>query len=181
MAGRRPIPDQIKDLTGSHNKRNSRPLKYRYLKLDGVPIPKDIQRDEVALEEWNAVVPELVQNGLLCRANLRILANYCLAHAEAQHAQDEVFENGRMLEEDVFNRAGEVSGQRMKPNPGITQAHQARLEMLRYAVEFGMTPAAATRVERGDGADAGKDDFGSFMNGPEEEVELESNDESRPN
>lgn len=167
MAGRRPVPDAIKDLTGSHNKRNGKAPRYRYLKLENVPVPRDIARDEIALEEWNAVLPELIENGLICRANLRIFANYCLAYAEAQRAQDDIFENGRTIEEDVFNRQGEVSGTRMKANPSISQAHQARLEMLRYAVEFGMTPAAATRVEAS--PQEAPNDAAFFMNGPPEE------------
>lgn len=173
MAGRKPVPDAIKDLTGSHNRRNPSAPKYRYLTLENVPVPKDIERDPTAREEWDGVLPELVQNGLICRANLRIFANYCLAYAEAQHAQDDVFENGRSFDESVFNRQGEVTGTKSKANPAITQAHQARLEMLRYAVEFGMTPSAATRVAAAPGDGQGKS-FGDFMSNDETEEETDA-------
>jgi phage terminase small subunit len=173
MAGRRPIPDSYKDLTGSKQPRNPKaPRLYCYRQVSAVPTPNAISREPVALEEWNETVPELVQNGLLNRANLKLWAARCLAYAAAEHAQDDVFNNGRWVEEPVFNKKGEECGTRRKPNPALAEASRSRLEMLRHSIEFGASPASATRVnaEPGDGSPA-DDGFDNFLPGAQAETE----------
>lgn len=177
MAGRRPVPDAIKDLTGSHNARNPRSPRFR--KLEAVTVLKDVEREPRALEIWNDTVPELVELGLLTYANRRVWGNYCLAYADACAAQDDVFENGRWIEHSIFNNKGEETGTVKKPNPAIRQARDARLEMKCYAVEFGVTPAAATRVQTATGDEAAKDDFSKFTGPVEEDSDID--DSVRPN
>ena len=109
MAGRRPVPDAIKDLTGSHNARNPRsPRVYVYRSFESIVVLKDVEREPRALELWNEITPELVAAGLLTRGNLTVWGNYCLAYASACHAQDDVFDNGRWVEHDVFDKKGNV-------------------------------------------------------------------------
>lgn len=169
--GRKPVPDNIKELTGSHNKRNASSPRFR--SADSVKPLKSVERDPIALEEWERVLPELVANGLLTRASLAIFGSYCLAFAAAEHAQLDVDITGRYIEEPRFNKAGDLVAHIRKPNPSIVQASHARLEMLRHAVEFGMTPSAATRVAaNANGDEKPKDDFGSFLAPQDDEVEV---------
>jgi P27 family predicted phage terminase small subunit len=170
MAGRRPTPDHLKLLTGSKNPINgAAPRVFCYRTVNAVPRLKEVDREAYAMEEWDATIPSLVDNGLLTRANLRIWGNYCLAHAAARHAEDDVFENGRYVTTPVFDKKGEQTGERRLPNPGIAQANAARHEMLRIAQEFGMTPAAATRV-KANVADGKTDGFEEFEAPVEEDI-----------
>lgn len=179
MAGRRPTPDALKDLTGSHNKRNGRaPRTYTYRSFDTLPHLKDVEREPRAKELWDEMSPELIAAGLLTKASILTWSFCCIAYASACHAQDDVFDNGRWIEIPIFSGKGEHVGDVRKPNPAIKQAHEARQEMLRYAIEFGITPAAATRVQVEPGDERKSDDFGDFMSTPEE---TESNDEPRLN
>lgn len=163
MAGRKPTPTELRKLSGSNLDRVNR-REARFRSVDSVKPLKIVERLPYALEEWNRVLPELVENGLLTKANLAIFGAYCVAYAHWYEAEDDICERGRVLEEPVFNRAGDISGHREKPNPAIAQSHQFSLEMLRHAVEFGMTPASATRISIP--ADAERaDSFDEFMNG----------------
>lgn len=171
MAGRRPVPDAIKILTGSHNALNPDSPVYRNVK--GVKPLKVVVRDPVAMEEWDRVLPELVGNGLLTRASLAYFGAYCMAYAAWQHAEDEVSDNGRILVADVFDKKGEVIGSKQYPNPAIAQAQSAMQLMLRIGVEFGLTPAAATRVKAIPSEDH-KRSFNEFLEQEEPKVESES-------
>lgn len=180
MPGPRPTPDHIKDTTGSRLPRNNKsPRCYIYRNMVGVPKLRHIERETYAKELWDEVTPDIVAAGLLTRANLSTWGNYCLAYASACHAQDDVFDNGRWVMEPKFNKNGDVSGEVRKVNPSISQARDSRLEMLRYAVEFGITPAAATRVQAEPSDERKTDDFADFMNTAEEEIE--SNASTRTN
>ena len=145
----RPTPTAIRLLSGSnlHRVNPNEPKHYCYRKVESVPTPKSIEQDPVAKEEWLEIIPGLVQNGMLSRANLKTLANYCLAYAAAVHAQDDVIENGRWVHEEIYNtKTGEQIGTKRKINPNIKLAAEGRCEMLRHAIEFGLTPAASTKV-----------------------------------
>src|SRR5712692_5728267 len=101
----RPTPSALRKLSGSNlgrlNKRES-----IFRSVESAKPLKFVERDPVALEEWNRVLPELVANGLLTKANLAVFGAYCVAYANWQHAEDDVFENGRWITEPVFAKNG---------------------------------------------------------------------------
>jgi phage terminase small subunit len=75
MEGRPGIPSAIKLLTGSHPERINK-LEAKFRKVEDVRVLKIVERDPLALEEWNRVLPELVESGLLTRANLAVFGSY---------------------------------------------------------------------------------------------------------
>lgn len=78
-AGRPNTPSALRKLSGSNLDRlNKREPRFR--SVDSVKPPKLVERDPIALEEWNRALPELVENRLLTRANLMIFAAYCAAY-----------------------------------------------------------------------------------------------------
>lgn len=92
-----------------------------------------------ALEEWERVVPLLDSVKVLTEPDLIALANYCSAAGVAIQAQEEVNRVG------LF--AAVIKGSKMRHvNPLIKVAQEARAQALRYAIEFGLTPAARSRV-----------------------------------
>lgn len=176
MTGRPPKPDSLKDLTGSKQPRNAKSPRFR--KVESVPVLKFVERDADALEEWTRVLPELIDNGMLTRANLSTFGAYCQAYANWRHAEDDVFENGRMFTVPVFNKkTGAHEGDRQVVNPNISQAQHAMLAMLRIAVEFGLTPAAATRVS----AEPGDEKANTFADMVEQSMAEDEAAGERPN
>jgi len=176
----RPTPTAIRKLSGGNLQRinPNEPKHYCYRNADAVPLPKSISKEPLAKEEWDEIIPGLIQNRMLSRSNLKTLANYCLAYAAAEHAQDDVIENGRWVHEEIYNtKTGEQIGTKRKINPNIKLAAEARCEMLRHAIEFGLTPAAATKVAAGP-VEEKKSSFGDFRS---EDDEPGSEDNFRAN
>lgn len=171
----RPTPSALRKLSGSnlHRLNPNEPRVYCYRKVESVPTPKAVERDAHAKEHWNFILPDLVANGMVTRTNLAILANYCLAYARVAHAEDEVFENGQWLEEPVFNKAGDHVADRRVVNPMLSLGSKFRQEMLRYGIEFGLTPSSSTRVSSNVGEEDEDKGFGSFLGGSDD-VEPES-------
>ncbi len=161
----RPIPSALRKLSGSHPERLNR-REARFRKIESVIPPKMVAADPVASEEFNRVLPALVDNGLLTRANLALFGAYCLDFAAAEHAQNDVYKNGMWLIEPIFNKNGEHTGDKRKLNPNIAAAVEYRKAMRLHAVEFGMTPAASTKVQAEPAEDKAAS-FDDFM-GPEE-------------
>lgn len=76
----KPTPTELRKLSGSHPERiNKREAVFR--RLDGVKLPKRVEAKPYAKEYWDEIVPELVANGLLTRANQGLCADICVAHS----------------------------------------------------------------------------------------------------
>jgi P27 family predicted phage terminase small subunit len=109
-----------------------------------------VQADELANEEWNRIVPLLDSVKVLTEPDLHALANYCLSASVSIRSAIEVTKYPLVSEE-----SGRV-------NPHIKIAKEARQECLRFAIEFGLTPAARSRIvgqpKDGDAKD-GDEDF----------------------
>lgn len=99
-----------------------------------------------------------------------IFANYCKAYAHMMEAEEDLAARGRTIFETVFDKKGNDVGTREKPNPAIAQVGTFMQLMTRLSSEFGLTPAAATRVKAEPGAEK-KSSFGEFMGG-EDDAEL---------
>lgn len=103
--------------------------------LRQVPDAPDWLKNEHALTEWRRLAPILVANGLLTEGGLMALAHLCGLHGEIV---------------DCYER-------RLKPSAYAYSTYRALLG------DFGLTPAAQSRVKSGgDGRAAGANKFGKF-------------------
>jgi P27 family predicted phage terminase small subunit len=94
--------------------------------------------------------------GLLTVLDIHILAIYCTAYAEWREAEEKLAEARKR---DPVTRGLLVDG---RVNPILKIARNAAQDMLRFAAEFGATPAARTRISLGVGVpDNGK--FGDLI------------------
>jgi P27 family predicted phage terminase small subunit len=84
-------------------------------------------------EEWDLIVPELLAMGTATAADRMALAGYCEASARFRVATELVGRSGLFLRD----RDGVI-----RKNPAVAQQRDASLELLRWAREFGLTPAA---------------------------------------
>src|SRR4029079_11570849 len=103
-----------------------------------------------AKAEWLRQAPELHALGLLTILDLQTFAAYCQAYGRWRDAEETL---ATMAERDddargllVRNGKGDV-----RTNPLVRIAGQAAEEMVRFAGEFGMTPAARSKLVAGIG------------------------------
>jgi P27 family predicted phage terminase small subunit len=92
--------------------------------------------DDVALFEWNRVGVELVAKRLLTEVDLAPFTAYCLNVARMVKAEREVQKDGLT----VLGPMG------IKAHPSVLIGRQCGAEVLKFAKEFGLTPASRTRV-----------------------------------
>jgi P27 family predicted phage terminase small subunit len=112
-----------------------------------------------ACEEWRIVAEELFHLGLLAKVDLPTLAAYCYSYGQWRTAAELI---ARMAAGDPV-MAGLIIKSKGRgeaiQNPLVPIARKAALDMVRYASEFGFTPAARSRIDAGPGGNgAGKFD-----------------------
>jgi P27 family predicted phage terminase small subunit len=109
-----------------------------------------------ALDEWHRIAPGLRAIGLLTVLDILILAAYCVAYARWREVEEKLAE---LREMDPVTRGLLIDG---KINPLVKLSRNCATELLRFAGEFGFTPAARTRISLGVGVpDNGK--FGDLI------------------
>jgi P27 family predicted phage terminase small subunit len=101
-----------------------------------------------AKEEWLRVSVELYRLGLLTLVDVQILAAYCQAYGRWIAAERAI---ARMAERDQLSDGLMIkttNGNAIQ-NPLVGTANKAASDMVRYATEFGLTPAARARLAIG--------------------------------
>ena len=133
MRGRKPKPTFLKLVTGNPGKRplNQNEPRPR-LALPSVPH----HLSDEAKVEWGRVANELYDLGMLTHLDRAVLASYCQYYAAWCK----------------YSEAGErqplVKGSKGQPvvSPYVKLANQTYQNMLKAAVELGITPSARSRV-----------------------------------
>ena len=133
----------------------------------GVPnCPSWLSREAKA--EWRRIVPELDAAELLAVVDRAALAAYCQAWAELQINTATIEKDGRIVEEPIQSAGGEVIGQRLKPHPAVRLQRDAFARVRSFLIEFGLSPAARSRVNitGGKGSTPGQpgDRLGAILN-----------------
>jgi P27 family predicted phage terminase small subunit len=100
-----------------------------------------------ACDEWYRIAPELHRLGLLTIADIGPLAAYCYAYGQWRSAAEilsKIADNDRVMQGLLIRRDGQAV-----PNPVVKLVRNAAMDMVRYASEFGLTPAARSRIAAG--------------------------------
>lgn len=143
MAGRRPLPTNVLKMRGNPGRRPLNENEPRPSK--GKPIcPSHL--DDEAKREWKRTVDILDDMGLMTKADRSALAAYCVAWSRWVEAESKVREFGMIIK---APRTGT-----MMHSPYLSIANTAMAQMRQLLIEFGLTPAARTRVsanKQGDG------------------------------
>ena len=100
-----------------------------------------------ALEEWQRVVAELEPLGLLKRVDRAALTAYCLAWARLVGARELIAVEG-------LTKNGPQGAVR---NPAVMVEEAASKEIRAWCAEFGLTPAAESKVSRPEGGKHGEE------------------------
>jgi len=153
MSGPRPTPTHLKLLRGNpgHQKLNrNEPAPPREAEAPDAPA----FLTGYAADEWYRIAPALHLMGLLTRVDIQPLAAYCVAYAHWRTALEAL----RAIAERDPVMAGLVvknTNSNAQQNPLVHIARKSASDMVRYASEFGFTPAARARIAAGPFADAG--------------------------
>lgn len=134
--GPAPKPTVIKELSGNPGKR---PLnEFEASPRRDIPqVPKHLS-DE-AKKEWHRIVKDLFDAGLFTAIDRTALAAYCQAYGRWVKAEALLENEGSMVEETD-------KGYKYQ-SPYLSIANTAMDQMKKFLIEFGMTPAARSRIE----------------------------------
>ena len=143
ISGRKPKPTALKLLTGNPG---GRKLNANEANPDlAQPTPPDFLNNHAKVE-WGRIVGRLFRAGLMTELDRSVLAAYCQSYGrwvQAEHALTQMAEAQADADESLTIVTH--NGTAMQ-NPLIGIANKAKADTVRYALEFGMTPSARSRV-----------------------------------
>lgn len=147
MPGPRPTPTYLRLLRGNPGKR---PINKREPQ-PAIPAqcPEPLAwLSDYAKEEWRRVAPEAFQLHLLTALDRACFAAYCESYARWRTAEEAL---ALMAASDPVMHGLTVEGKRgsVIENPLVYVSRVAARDMVRYASEFGFTPAARSRIASG--------------------------------
>jgi P27 family predicted phage terminase small subunit len=146
--GPRPIPTHLQVLRGNPGHKKLSYDEPRPLIPDDVPEPPDFLCP-YGQDEWHRIVLELHRLGLLTIVDYGPLAAYSQAYGTWKMAEEAL---AKMRSGDpVFQGLLVKRDKQAHINPLLSIARKAAGDMCRYASEFGMTPAARSRIAAGVG------------------------------
>jgi P27 family predicted phage terminase small subunit len=135
-------PTKLKLLTGTARKHRLNPDEPQ----PGVARPDPPEHlGAVACREWERVIGQMVELGIMTELDRAALGAYCQAYGRWAAAESAL---ARMAGRDALSDGLIVktkSGNLIQ-NPLVGTANKAMADMVRYAAEFGLTPSARTRV-----------------------------------
>lgn len=110
-----------------------------------------------ALEVWDAYAPDLEAKRVLTSWDVETFAAWCDAVARRRDAAEHVEDEGAVVELNVFNKNGELTGTRRAKNPWLLALDAADAQVQRYGARFGLTPSDRASLKipnEGDGLGA---------------------------
>lgn len=147
--GRKPKPAHLKLIEGNPGKRPIDEAKEIQPVAGDLPAPPDVLCADGA-EEWNRIAVQLRNLGLLTVVDHAALAAYCAAFGRWIQAE-RALSKMRKRDELTAGLMIKTSNGNAVQNPLVGVANKAAADMVRYAAEFGMTPAARARLALGAG------------------------------
>ena len=147
MSGPPPTPTYLKLLRGNPGKRKINRNEPQPTIPARRPEPPAFL-SAYAKEEWNLVAPEAFALHMLTALDTACLSAYVESYALWRTAEEAL---ALMAANDPVMRGLIVKGKRGTAieNPLVYTARQAARDMVRYAGEFGFTPASRSRINGG--------------------------------
>jgi P27 family predicted phage terminase small subunit len=138
---RKAVPTALKIIAGNPGRR---PLNENEPEFQpGIPESPDGLNDD-AKKEWDRMVKVLFNAGVMSEADRSAFTSYCQAYGTMMQAEREIHE---------MQKSGDINGLlqyldngRIVENPLLSIARKARSEVVKYAIEFGMTPSSRSKI-----------------------------------
>lgn len=151
MAGRPPKPTHLRLVGGNAGRR---PLPKNEPKPP-VAMPEPPQHlSDVAVAEWKRVAQVLFDVGMLTEIDAGMLGAYCQSYSDWLAAEEMLRKFGHVVKSPIRtittrtrnSEITETAGGYPMPSPYLPIRNRALALMRQFAGEFGMSPAARTRV-----------------------------------
>ena len=141
--GRKPTPTNIKVLEGNPGKRKLNDKEPKPAKK-APSCPKWLEPE--AKREWRRLAKKMEALGILTEVDMAAFAGYCQAYARWKEAEERISDRGLVI------RTPSGYPQQV---PYISIAQQYLRLMNQFAEQFGLTPAARSRIIAGNGENSG--------------------------
>ena len=132
--GRKPKPTALKELEGNPGKRQLNVNEPKPL-AKAPSCPKWL--DPEAKKEWRRLSKKMEQIGILTEIDMAAFAGYCQAYARWKAAEEFISKHGSIVKT--------PSGY-WQQVPQVSIAQQYMKAMQKFAEQFGLTPAARSRI-----------------------------------
>ena len=143
--GRKPTPTAIKELEGNPGKRALNDKEPKPMKK-APACPKWLEPE--AKKEWRRLAKKMEALGVLTEVDMAAFAGYCQAYARWKQAEERITDRGLVI----------------RTPSGYPQQY-LRL-MNQFAEQFGLTPAARSRIIAGNNEGSGPtDDMDELLGG----------------
>ena len=129
---------QLRGNPGKHGSIDSKAAGEVHAEVALPPAPSYLL--PLAKKEWKRVGKELKENGLVSRLDIQMLAAYCQSYAKWREVEEQLAKLGP----DAY--MVETPNGFLQPNPLLRTCGQLQEQMRKFAIEFGLTPAARARV-----------------------------------
>ena len=141
MKGRKPKPTRLKELAGTAQPCRVKPNEMEVSRLANIPEPPFYLTD-TGKNEFNIICSELSNKKMLHLVDLSLITTYCNEMALYIETETTLKTIGRI--DEFYNEDGELTRRQSKPEQKI--ANDALNKALKIAVQFGLTPAARSRI-----------------------------------
>jgi len=145
MAGRRPKPTHLKVVTGNPgkraiNKKEPKPAR----EIPSCPA----YLSDTAKVAWGRLSVLIDRMGILTEADGAALERLCDCYAEILECRELIAKQGRTYSSirGIGGEDSEIEQVLMKANPAVAMLADADRRFKSYLVEFGLTPAARSKV-----------------------------------
>lgn len=156
MAGRRPTPTALKLVKGNPGKRAMNKKEPKPAR-EAPSCPAHLT-DEAKVA-WGRLTVLLDRMGVLTEADAFALERLCDCYADILACRELIERDGR-----TYTTLDQNSNTLIKNNPAVNQLRAADAQFKSYLVEFGLTPAARTKVNAKEPDDDEKEDpIGSYF------------------
>jgi P27 family predicted phage terminase small subunit len=142
VKGGKTIPTALKLVKGNPGKRKLHPEREARIPCAAPEPPEFLNADGKV--EWERICSMLARAGLMTGADRGALGSYCQAYgvwAQAERAINKLAEEGEINSLVMRTTNGNVVQHVM-----VGIARRARMDVVRYAIEFGMTPSSRSRI-----------------------------------
>ena len=147
MAGRRPTPTSLKLVKGNPGRRKLNEKEPQPAK--NIPSPPAHMSDEAKVA-WGRLTVLLDRMGVLTEADTYALERLAECYSEILDCQAIIREHGRTYETESYGGGtgdDAVHNTMHRPRPEVGMLADADRRFKSYLVEFGLTPAARTKVQ----------------------------------
>lgn len=132
-------PKAVKELKGTLRPSREVENAMETAALESIPVaPEDLP--EVGRQTWYRVVKQLHTLKVLTTLDYDLLKSYCYQVSVMDEAQREMQENGKVI------KIKYASGTTLQKSPWVSIYNEAASQVNRIAQQFGMSPAARTKI-----------------------------------